>query len=546
MGFLPPYLLKISVTLIIVYVVYWSLFRRLTFYTWNRFYLVVLSVLSFVIPLVDISYLLRMKQTEVVTGYIPSLQGVIESSDFSAYQFVVGSPAWMNVIYLVVATGIVVLFIRLIIQFLSFRKMVRSADVIMEGSVRVYQVHESIVPFSFVNSIFINAAQHNEEELKEIIRHEFIHVKQRHTIDIMVSEILVMLNWYNPFAWMMRHSIRQNLEFIADEQVIRTGIDKRQYQYLLLKVVGASTLRITTKFNFNSLKKRIVMMNKNKTARVHLLRFALVLPVIGLSLVAFRGQQQPVPSTMDLIIDTVPVKSSTNTENIENIHFRNKIVEVTLKNGTTESYDLTDPKQKAAYEKKYGKLQPPPPPPPAPKPPTPPVPTSVSGSIMMPDDIKSINAIETKDGKSKITIVNKNGKTEIYDMNNAKQKAAFESKYGKISIQAEEVPPVAPVPAVSAVPAVTAAPSYVTIPDAPVAPVPPLPQKPSDDEFFKNNPNVRSVYIDDSNNLFITLKNGQKERYSLNDGKDKKMVIEKYGSLPKPPPPPPVPAKVSE
>src|SRR6478735_1242238 len=270
MGFLPPYLLKISITLIIVYLVYWSLFRKLTFYSWNRFYLMGLSALSFFMPLVDIAFLMRMKSTEVVAGYIPSLQSIMESPDSSAYQFFVGSPAWMNGIYLLVATGTIFLFIRLVIQYLSFRKMVRSADVIMEGRVRIYQVHESIVPFSFANSIFINSAQHSEEELREIIRHEFIHVKQRHSIDIMVSEILVMLNWYNPFAWMIRHCIRQNLEFIADEQVIRTGIDKKEYQYMLLKVIGVAPFAITSKFNFNSLKKRIVMMNKNKTARVHL------------------------------------------------------------------------------------------------------------------------------------------------------------------------------------------------------------------------------------------------------------------------------------
>ena len=154
MSFLPPYLLKISITITVVYAIYWLLFRRLTFYTWNRWYLMILSVLSFIIPLADISYLLGNRNTSIAGVYIPSLDQMIESPDSSSYQFFTRSLTWMNGIYFLVATGTFLLLIRLVIQYLSFRKMLRSADVIMEGPVRVYQVHESIVPFSFANSIF--------------------------------------------------------------------------------------------------------------------------------------------------------------------------------------------------------------------------------------------------------------------------------------------------------------------------------------------------------------------------------------------------------
>src|SRR5688572_23531454 len=155
MGFLPPYLLKISITLLVMYAVYWLLFRRLTFYTWNRWYLLILSVFSFLIPLADISHLLDSRNSKLVSNYFPTLTQMLESQEPTSYELFTRSLTWTNGMYLLVATGTFVLLIRLVIQYLSFRKMLRSADVIMEGPVRVYQVHESIVPFSFANSIFI-------------------------------------------------------------------------------------------------------------------------------------------------------------------------------------------------------------------------------------------------------------------------------------------------------------------------------------------------------------------------------------------------------
>jgi len=524
MELLPPYILKISVSLTVVYLIYHFLLRRLTFYSWNRAYLLGLSMVSFCIPFIDISSLLPKEDSVGVIGYIPPLLSVINPDN--SYTFFDGAITGTNAILLLVATGAMILFARLLVQYRSFRKMMRSADVIMEGPVRIYQVHDNIVPFSFANSIFINAAQHDEAELREIIRHEFIHVKQRHSIDIIVSEFLVIFNWYNPIAWLIRSAIRQNLEFIADEQVIQKGFDKRQYQYLLLKVIGTSPYAITNKFNFNSLKKRITMMNKHRSARVHLLRFALVVPVVAISLVAFRGQQYAVPALTAIITDTVPVKPLVKPEDISLININSKTIEIRLKDGTADKYNLDNSVEKAAFEKKYGKLPTPPPPPAAPDAPGPPSPP---GQPVMPEDIVSMNIIK-KNGVNSITIERKDGKTENFNLNNKKDRADFEARYGKLT--PPPPPPPAPVPP---------APPVGVNGHHMVPPVPPIPPRMQDEPFFKNNPSVRALHIDESSNLIITLKNGQREHYNLADEADKKEVIEKYGSLPAPPPPAPVP-----
>ncbi|MFM9908968.1 MAG: TonB-dependent receptor plug domain-containing protein [Chitinophagaceae bacterium] len=284
-----PYLLKLSISLAVVYLFYWLVLRRLTFYNWNRWYLVIYTMLSFFIPFINIYPLLQKNNwsSHEVLEYIPNVgseQILMRGNDI---KIVWTYREWT---LLLVGVGIGVMLLRLIIQQLSFLKIRRSAKLIIDDTIKVYQVDQDIIPFSYGNSIFVNKYQHTEEELKEIIRHEFIHVKQKHTLDILWCEWLCIINWYNPFAWMLRQAVRQNLEFIADNKVLANGIDKKEYQYLLLKVIGVAHFSIAPQFNFSSLKKRIAMMNKMKSAKLHLIKFLFILPFVVVLLVSFRNK----------------------------------------------------------------------------------------------------------------------------------------------------------------------------------------------------------------------------------------------------------------
>lgn len=175
--------------------------------------------------------------------------------------------------------------------------MKKKAKLISNHHTKIYQIDEDITPFSFGNAIFINKEIHNDDELQEIIRHEFVHVKQKHTVDIIWCELLCILNWYNPFAWLLRWSMKQNLEFIADNKVLQNGFDKKEYQYLLLKVMGNRQFAFTNHFNFSFLKRRIVMMNTIKSAKVQLIKFMFLLPVVAVLLLSFRKEMQKAASS---------------------------------------------------------------------------------------------------------------------------------------------------------------------------------------------------------------------------------------------------------
>jgi hypothetical protein len=373
------YIIKLSIALPVVYLFYWLLLRRLTFYNWNRWYLLGYSMFCFFIPLINVFDWLQQHglQNAAVISYIPALP-VMEKNNAIAATGKTGIDWW--ILYVAVITaGCLFMLGRLLVQFLSLRRLRSSAMLLSDGPVKLYHIDKKIIPFSTSSAIYVNRNLHNEQELQEIIRHEFIHVKQRHSFDLWWGEILCILNWYNPFAWLIRKAIRQNLEFIADHQVLQSGLDRKQYQYLLLKVTGIAPFRIASNFNFSSLKKRIVMMNKNKSANVHLMRFLFMLPLLVVVLLAFRKVAvNNYIASEKKITDTVPasapkrskVPNALKEKGIEQITKKIKENKVYIKfeNGTTKVFDLNKPEEKEAFEEEYGELAPPPPPLAAPRP----------------------------------------------------------------------------------------------------------------------------------------------------------------------------------
>lgn len=429
------YIIKLSISLSIVWLFYQLVLRRLTFYNSNRWYLLLYTAASFLIPFIDISVLLQRNDLSGA-GMVELIPAMESYAGFTAQQqapvLARQEPAmpWWMVVFL---AGSLLVFVRLLIQVFSMYRLRSKASLLVNEEVKLYQVDEAIAPFSFGNAIFVNRQLHDGEELKKIIRHEFVHVRQRHSLDVLWGEILCMLNWYNPFAWLIRHSIRQNLEFIADNQVLGSGVDKKQYQYLLLKVTGGAQFRIASQFNFSSLKKRIVMMNKVRTAKVHLLRFLFVLPLAAVLLLAFRSSMGQNPSNGVPRHGQEPVSIADTTKPVDFSEFkkRNPSVKsvswksnpfrmiVRLKNGAEEVYNLENEAEKAKAEQKYGIL------PEAPPPPPPPAPAAAPGEPAPPQVIK------------------------------------------------DEAPPAPPAPPVDAAP--PAAPAKVSVAAPPVPPAPPAP-----------------------------------------------------------------------
>lgn len=282
------YIMKITVCYVVIYLFYFLLLKRITHYAVNRFFLLIFSVVVFIIPLIKLD-LFVAPQTINGSAFINSIPSVAVNTPADTF---ITEDNSGNVVYIVpslLIAGIVICLSYFLMQLFSFKKIRSAAQLVSEvDGVKLYQLDMDIIPFSFGNAIYLNSNHHSEDEISEIIKHESVHVRQKHTLDVLIAELVCILNWYNPFAWLLKNAMKQNLEFLADDGVIKDGTDKKNYQYLLLKVMGHSPLTIASSLNFSSLKKRIYMMNKTKTPGTHLLKFLFMLPVIALLMLAFR------------------------------------------------------------------------------------------------------------------------------------------------------------------------------------------------------------------------------------------------------------------
>jgi hypothetical protein len=196
-------------------------------------------------------------------------------------------------ILLLVMFGIsLALLIRTILRGYSLAILRRHSTLVHSVGFRVYHLPREMLPFSFGNAIYVFPSLHPVDEYRDIIRHEWAHVRQFHTLDMLLAEAVIIVNWYNPFAWLIRRAIRQNLEFIADKEILDNGRDKKEYQYSLLKTMGLPN-GLVNPFGISFLKRRIVMMNRRPSPTLQLLKLSGILPILLVLLLSFRHHHLP-------------------------------------------------------------------------------------------------------------------------------------------------------------------------------------------------------------------------------------------------------------
>ena len=271
------YILQVNLLLTFLFLGYICLLKGMTFYVLNRIYFVVGSIYAFIYPFMDIKSWFINNEV-IYVEYIPELW-----SQLLAMQEQKTSVEVLTLTDIIIGmVGVVGLFfiLKLITQLVSlFRIHLYSKSSNWQSYV-FRNVLFPVVPFSFFNKIYVHKEQHQEKELQDIFAHETIHVKGHHTLDILLFEIILVICWYNPFIWFMRKTVRQNLEFLTDQQVLNKGVDKQTYQYSLLHVTKqGAAVGISNQFNFKTLKKRIMMMNKKRSSKLELSKYAFLLPV---------------------------------------------------------------------------------------------------------------------------------------------------------------------------------------------------------------------------------------------------------------------------
>jgi beta-lactamase regulating signal transducer with metallopeptidase domain len=260
------YLILVNFYLVLFYGFYALLLQRETFFQLNRIYLVNAAILSFLIPLIHSGWVKSLFITQKV-------QSTIYSSPVMVYQFKQTDNAHLNLGQLFAGlyiAGIIILSLRLAWQLIQLNRIIRHP--------------KPTASYSFFNKIKLEDDSVNR---KVIFAHERAHVKQCHSVDVLIIEVVMIINWFNPVIYFYRLAIKQIHEYIADKQALKAGTTRSEYALLLLsKTFGAPTHQLVNPFfNKSLLKRRILMLQKSNSKKVALAKYGLSAPLFILMLI---------------------------------------------------------------------------------------------------------------------------------------------------------------------------------------------------------------------------------------------------------------------
>jgi len=287
------YLLQSGISLTLLYGVYWLFLQKDTYFVVNRTFLIASVMFSLIFPLLQIKWFFPGDESSpyyVVLDVVTVNAAKFE--DTFAKNLTV-----IQALVLIYFTGIAIFTVRFIFQLLQLLFMVWKYGISKHEGLRIVFIDSNYSPFSFFNLIFINRKEINQQNIKEIIVHEQVHIRQKHSADLILLEIMTIIQWFNPVIWFYRISIKSVHEFLADEGVLLKGYNPVNYQNLLIgQYMGIQVNDLTNNFNHSLLKKRIIMMTKNKSNYMAKLKVLLVTPVAFFLVVAFTAS--PVVKTI--------------------------------------------------------------------------------------------------------------------------------------------------------------------------------------------------------------------------------------------------------
>jgi hypothetical protein len=278
------YLLKTSVIIFIFYSSYKLFLQRETFFQTNRWYLLAGLIIASLTPFIVIPVYIEHIPTHIES--ITSLDtNMIVSQEANVFNL------WQIISY---AYGIGVIFFlgKLGIELASLKFLFNKHEYYKHDSFTLVETNDDIPPFSFFNWIVYNPTKYSQEELNHILNHEKAHANERLSIDIVLVQFACVMLWFNPFVWLYKKEVQQNLEFIADKKAQCFSECKKSYQLILLKSsLPQHQFLITNNFYNSQIKKRIIMLHKSKSNKLNALKYGLILPILALFLMSFNTKK---------------------------------------------------------------------------------------------------------------------------------------------------------------------------------------------------------------------------------------------------------------
>jgi len=270
------YLLESAACLALFYMGFRLFLRKETYFKLNRVYLVCSLLISLILPAFKI------------TSPIFAARASIPMSLFPSSAVPVKTWGWGESLLLLYVVGVGMFLTRFIFHMIKLYYVVKKYRTTRLNGVKIVSVDKKFSPFSFLNYIFINDKKISEHNMRRIIAHEIIHIKQYHTFDILLIELITVLQWFNPFVWPYKKSLQETHEFLADYGVIAQGFSTAKYQLLMFEQhVGVKLFEFANNFKQSQIKRRITMMSKIKSRGAAKLKLLLIVPLAALLLLVF-------------------------------------------------------------------------------------------------------------------------------------------------------------------------------------------------------------------------------------------------------------------
>ncbi|GAB6007929.1 carboxypeptidase-like regulatory domain-containing protein [Dysgonomonas reticulitermitis] len=285
MGDFFVYILKSAACLVVFYLFFRLLLNRDTFHRFNRIAVLCILVLSVIVPFCNIHMDTQIQVNQAVVEFH---QLFVEPDNVATVTQSDNSLTWIHGVLIVYLAGIIFFLFRNVYFLLCMRRLLQQGRAEKPDSRVKLVVHDKIIsPFSWMNYIIVSENDLRENG-KEIMAHEMAHVRKLHSIDILLADICIVFQWFNPAIWLIKQELQNIHEYEADEYVLKEGIDAKHYQLLLIKkAVGKRLYSMANSFNHSKLKKRITMMSKQKSSPWARLKYLYVLPVTVVAITAF-------------------------------------------------------------------------------------------------------------------------------------------------------------------------------------------------------------------------------------------------------------------
>jgi bla regulator protein BlaR1 len=280
------YLLKSGFCLAILFGFYKLFLENESMHIFKRFYLLGALVISLLIPLITFKTYVEMPLTTTPV--------LLNTHSFSVIEIEAHTNYWPFVLWGLYAMGVLYFSIKFGKNLNRLLSRIKNNHKLKQDAITHVLLRKRVIPHTFFNYVFLEKQKYEAQEIPdEVIQHEHIHAKQRHSIDILFVEVLQILFWFNPLLYFIKRSVKLNHEFLADRAVLKQGVDTTTYQKLLLAFSStATTPTLANSINYSFIKKRFTVMNKQTSTKAIWLRSLLILPLLAILLYGFSTNEK--------------------------------------------------------------------------------------------------------------------------------------------------------------------------------------------------------------------------------------------------------------